>query len=137
MSKLIRMFVLLLALVFTFGAASCAKAPVGLSPSGTAAFHARKVVRALDVLRDFAVDAEAQNPKVLSTQTTRIIVLAHREALRAIEAAPGGWRPVVEKVLETLSCSGGPSCASPIPEGDRQKILPYLALTRAVIQEVP
>lgn len=107
---------------------SCAKAPPALSPAGTAAFNATRVVKALDVLRDVAIDAEAQSPKLISTANTRKIVSYHEAAVKTIGAVPGGWRPTVLAGLEQLRAE--------IPAGEYARIAPFVALVQTLIAEV-
>jgi hypothetical protein len=107
--------------------ASCAgKAPPTLSPAGTAAFNATRVVKALDILRDFAVDGEAQTPPVISTDNTRKVVAFHRAAVTTIGAVPGGWKPVVTTGLDQLQ-------HDLLPE-EWRRILPYVALVKSAIE---
>src|SRR6266550_45349 len=71
--------------------ACAAKAPPSLSPEATTAWYGTRVIKALDLLRDSATSAEAAHPQLLSTETTRRIVLYHRAALQTIHDAPAGW----------------------------------------------
>lgn len=114
-----------IALVLFYG---CAKAPPALSPTGRAAFQATRVVAALDVLRNFAIDAEAQTPKVLSTDTTRKIVLYHRGAIRTIGAVPQHWNGVVDTGLTELLAA--------LSADERQRLAPYITLIRTIMNEV-
>ena len=106
----------------------CAKAPPNLSPAGTAAFQKTRVIKGLDLLRDFAIDAEAQSPKVLSTDSTRKIVTYHQSALRVIQASDSGW---VGATVSSLT-----EVTNALPPGDRQKVAPYVALVQTVLTEV-
>lgn len=103
-------------------------ATVNLSSSGQAAFTATKVVKALDVLRDVAIDAEKQTPKLLSTENTRKVVRYHESAVKAIGAVPGGWKPVVTKGLDEL--------AKQIPPNEWGPLEPFAGLIRAVLEGV-
>jgi hypothetical protein len=106
----------------------CAKAPPTLSPAGAAAFQATRVVKALDVLRDFAIEAEAQNPKVLSTANTRKVVTFHESAVKTIGAVPGGWKPTVTAGLDQLQHD--------VSAADWQRVVPYVNLIKALIAGV-
>ncbi len=116
-----------MALVLTV--ASCAKVPPTLSPAGAAAFQATRVVKALDVLQDFAIAAEAQNPKLLSTNNTRKVVTYVGASVKVIDAVPGGWKTTVTAGLVQLEHD--------IPPAEWQRIAPYVTLLRVLIAEVP
>ena len=96
-----------------------------LSPQGVAAYQATQAVKALDILRDAAIGAEAQDPKLLSTEATRKVVLFHRAAVQVIGTTPEGWRPTVTAALDQLQRDLLP------PEWERLE--PYLVLIRALI----
>jgi hypothetical protein len=115
----------LLALVLMLG---CAKPPPNLTPEATAAFHATRVVKALDLVMDTAIAAEAQTPKVLSTAHTRTVVEFHQMAVRAIHAVPGGWKPTVSAALNELQAKLGPEYA---------QIAPYVNLVKTLIASLP
>ena len=120
------------ALIFSGGSlapTSCTHAPPTLSPAGAAAFQATRVVKALDVLRDFAIDAEAQTPKMLSTANARTIVTFHESAIKTIAAVPGGWKPTVTAGLEQLQHD--------LPAADWQRVAPYVNLVRVLIASLP
>ena len=108
---------------------SCAKAPTALSPSGTAAFHATRVVKALGVLQDFAIAAEAQTPKLLSTDNTRKVVNFVGSAAKTIDAVPAGWKPTVMAGLVQLQAD--------LPPPDWARVAPYVQLIKVLIAEVP
>ena len=107
---------------------SCAKAPPSLSPEGVAAFNALRVVRALDVVRDTAIDAEAQVPPLISTANTRTIINFHEAALKTIAAAPGGWKATVLAGLDQLKADILPAAWA--------RIRIYIDLLKVVIAEV-
>lgn len=108
--------------------AACAKAPPTLSPAGTAAFQATRVVKALDVLRDVAISANEQSPPLLSTATTRKVVLYHRSAVTVLGTAPEGWREVVGTGLSELHQSLSPA--------EQRQLDPYIRLVQTLIEEV-
>jgi len=112
-------------LVALFG---CSKAPPTLSPTGTAAFHATRVVKALDVLRDFAISAEAQNPKLLSTANTRKVIDFHDSALKTISAVPSGWKPTVTAALAQLQ--------QDLPVADWTRLQPYVVLVKTLMEAI-
>jgi hypothetical protein len=115
---------LLLCLCLSF--VSCASAPPSLTPTGVAAFNARRVVKSLDLIRDVAIDAEAN--KVLSTDTTRRVVVFHRSSLETIRAVQNGWKTTVLAALDEVPKN--------LSDKERMVLAPYLALTKTLILEV-
>lgn len=101
---------------------------VNLSPSGRAAYQATRVVKALDVLRDIAISAEEQTPKLMSTNSTRKVVLYHQAIVKTIRAVPDGWLAVAMEGLEQLR--------KDIPGEEWKQIDPYVRLVLAVYAEV-
>jgi hypothetical protein len=108
--------------------AGCAKAPPTLGPEAARDFQKTRVIKALDLLRDFAIDGEAATPKVVSTDTTRQIVTYHQSALKILDAAGSDWKAVVGTSLDAL--------VPALPEKDRPKVAPYVALVKGLLQEV-
>jgi len=106
---------------------SCASAPP-LGPVASQDFQKTRVIKALDVFRDFAIDGEAQTPKVISTDTTRKIVTYHQATLKILDAAGSDWRSLVASSLDALTPT--------LPEKDRPKVAPYVALVKALLLEV-
>ena len=106
----------------------CATAPPNLSPEGTAAFQKTRVIKGLDLLRDFAIDAEAQTPKVLPTATTRKVVQYHQSALKVIQSTDAGWQSAVSASLDEVVGNLDPA--------DRGKVAPYVALVKSILTEV-
>jgi hypothetical protein len=109
-------------------APSCRHAPPTLSQPAAAAFEKTRVIKGLDLLRDFAIDAEAASPQVLPTATTRKIVQAHQSILRIMDAAGAGWQAIVATTLDEVVNS--------LPAGDKGKVAPYVALVKTLLQEV-
>lgn len=129
MTRIFRVYAVLALLCFSLvGVTSCAKAPPTLSPAGVAAYHATRVVKALDILRDAAIDGEAQTPKLISTDDTRKVVVYHRSAVLTIETVPSGWAPVVTTGLVELEKNLAPQ--------HRTRLAPYFALVKTLIQEI-
>lgn len=112
-------------LVLTFTAA-CAHVPPNASPAATVAFYQTQVVKAADLVRDFAVASNATVPPVLSTATTAAIVKWHDAALTIIAAAPAGWQQVVITSLNTV--------VNDLPSADQKIIGPYVPLVVALLQ---
>jgi hypothetical protein len=100
----------------------------GLSAQGRAAYEGTRVVKALDVLRDVAVDAERQSPKLLSTDNTRRVVRYHESAVKAIGAVPSGWQAVVTTGLNEL--------AKEVPAAEWRQLEPFANLVRTLIAAV-
>lgn len=107
---------------------ACATVPPNLSPQATAAFKGTQVVKALDILRDTAIDANAQTPPLLSTEVTRQVVSYHQSTVKIIQAAPSGWAPVAQTGLDELVKNLAPP--------DKALLAPYIALIKSVIAEV-
>jgi hypothetical protein len=118
--------------LFLFAAVSltlaCATVPPNLTPAATAAFKGTQVVKALDILRDTAVDANAQTPPLLSEAVTRKVVLYHQSTVKIIQASPAGWVPVAQTGLDELVKNLAPP--------DKTLLAPYVALIKSVIAEV-
>lgn len=99
-----------------------------LSAQGKAAYQAKKVVAALDALRDVAVSAEAQNPKLISTENTRKVVNYHTAALKILSATPEGWKATVTKGLDEV--------LGQLSEKERSQVEPFANLAKALLAEV-
>jgi hypothetical protein len=99
-----------------------------LTPSGRAAYQATRVVKALDVLRDIAISAEEQSPKLMSTNSTRKVILYHQAIVKTIRAVPDGWVAVAQEGLDNLR--------KEIPADEWKQIDPYVRLVLAIYQEV-
>lgn len=116
-------------LAFVVGSAlmiGCASAPPNLNPAATAAWHQHEVQKDLDLLRDIAVDAEAQH--VLSTATTRAVVNYHRSAIILVHDAHAGWPKEVSNGLTALKDN--------LPPAEYQKIGYYVDLVRSILKGV-
>ncbi len=119
---------LLLCTLLTFAPVGCATAPPNLGPVAIRDFHKTRVIKGLDLLRDFAIDAEAQTPKVLPTATTRTIVQYHESALKIIASTDTGWVSAVKTSLN--------EAVGRLPESDRPKVAPYVTLVITILDEV-
>ena len=104
----------------------CASAPPQLSPEAAIAWKGTQVIKALDTVRDMAIAASATVPPLLSTATTRKIVVYHDSALDLVHAAPSGWLRIVEVGLEEL--------LQDLPERDKQLLGSYIGLAQGVIR---
>lgn len=107
---------------------SLTKPPLNLSPQAREAWYATRVIQALDVLRDTAIDANAQTPPLVSTTTTRKIVVYHKSAITFIHEIPNGWKASVvagiTEVEDNLSLK------------EYQLLKPYTELVKAALAEV-
>lgn len=109
-------------------AIGCGGVPAPLGPQASVAWRNTRVIKALDLVRDVAVDANAQVPPLVSTEVTRKIVTWHRASLQLIQVSDTGWRPTVAASLEELQ--------KQLPADDRVRLAPYLALAKTLILEV-
>jgi len=118
----------LLAIFALLSFLGCASAPPNLTPEGRSAFHKTRVIKGLDLLRDFAIDAEAQTPKVLPTATTRKVVQYHQSTLKIIASTDSGWQAAVTTGLDQLLAN--------LSDTDRAKLGIYADLIKVLIVEV-
>lgn len=116
----------LLALVLVGFMAGCAKAPPSLSPTGVADFNKTRVVKALDLVRDTAVDAEAAH--VIATDDARQVVLWHKSAVTVVAASETGWKAIVTTTVDQT--------VSHLSSAAQSRLGPYIALLKALLQEV-
>lgn len=108
--------------------AQCASSPPNLSPAATAAFNNTRIIKSLDLLRDTAIEANAQERPLISEATTRKVVTWHRSTLLIIKATSFGWQATVQTGLEQLIAG--------LPAGERALLSPYVGLAKALITEV-
>lgn len=127
--KLVRRRLPVLVLCLVLFAPACAQnAPPNLSPAGVVAWQATKVIKALDVIRDVAVDAEATAPPLLSHATMLKIVAWHKAAITTAHAAPAGWGDIIRSSLRSTRDLLSPA--------ERQQLGPYFALAETLLNEV-
>lgn len=112
----------------TLVAPACRHAPPTASPQAQIAFTGTRVIKGLDLLRDFAIDANAQTPPQLSTATTRKVVTYHRSAITLVHDIPSGWKQTLTDGLDEV--------VKDLPPGESQKLAPYVGLVKAVLVEV-
>jgi len=105
--------------------AGCATTPPNLTPAASLAFTNTRVIKGLDLLRDTAIDAQAQTPPLLSEATTRKVVEYHESALKTIHAVSSGWQATVAIGLEET--------VKNLPAAEQQVLAPYVALVQALI----
>jgi len=118
---------ILVVALFTLSAplTSCASAPVNLSPAGATAFNKTRVVKALDLVRDTAIAANAQTPPLLSTDETRQIVTFHEATLKTLQATDEGWQAAVSTAVTEF--------AKTLSSAQQKVLAPYLTLLQTLI----
>jgi hypothetical protein len=123
--------------------AGCTAKPVDLTPEAGVAFQASRVVKALDVVRDAAIAANDFVPPILSTNSTRTVVLWHKTAVQVIQVVPSGWKATVRMSIFVMTCDGRasdvqppPPCTPQLGEKELAYISPYIGLVLIVIREV-
>jgi len=104
------------------------KPPLNLSPQAREAWYATRVIQALDVLRDTAIDANAQTPPLVSTLTTKKIVTYHKSAITFIHEIPGGWKASV--------VAGITEVENNLSLKEYELLKPYTQLVKAALSEV-
>jgi predicted Zn-dependent protease len=108
-------------IVFT----ACPTTPPNLSPAGATAFNKTRVVKALDLVRDTAILANAQTPPVLSTDDTRLVVQFHEATVKTLQATDQGWQAAVSTAVTEFSKTLTPA--------QQHVIAPYLVLLQTLI----
>lgn len=109
-------------------ALGCAKTPPNLTPAASLAFKGTQAIKALDVLRDTAIAANAQIPPLLPEDSTRKVVLYHQSVVKMMQAAPLGWAPAAQQALDEL--------LNHLTDKDKTLLSPYILLVKTVIGEV-
>ena len=107
----------------------CAPPPPNLSPQARQAWQGTRVIRALDVARDIATDANAQQPPILDEATTRQIVLFHKTAITIVHDQSVGWQAMVLAGLDGLD--------KLLPSRQRDLVMPYIEIARAILRRGP
>ena len=107
---------------------SCAPAPPNLTPAASFAWKQHEIQKDLDIIRDLAIDANAQQPPILSTETTRKIVLWHEMAIQLVHDAPLGWKATLLTSLGQLSKALTPA--------EYQVIAPYVDAGIAALEKL-
>lgn len=96
-----------------------------LSPAGHAAVTATQLIQALDVVRDVAINANAQVPPLISTADTRTIVNWHESAVKTLIAVPSGWKATIRAGLVQLQAD--------LPSTVWDRLAPYITLINTLI----
>lgn len=120
--------VVLLGFLALPGCATHANTPVtvNLSQTGLDEYNKTRVIHALDIIRDAAVDGEKLG--VFSRQDTVNIVSYHKSTVQVLSVSGAGWRATVQTTLDETVTHLTPSA--------RAKVAPYVALVKAILQEV-
>ena len=115
MRQLISSIVLVVALCASSAGcgASLQAPPPNLSPAAQQAFRYLQTQKVLDLVRDVAVDANAQKKTdgtpLVSEATTREIVRLHETAIKMMNASTSGWAAVVYQQLTDIVAKAPPA----------------------------
>jgi hypothetical protein len=126
MKRLILVVVLVVSSACAVPASFGGRSTAQLTAPGVQALHTVEAVKALDLVRDTAIDGEAA--KVIPTDTTALVVKAHKSILIVIRTTPGGWKPAVIATLEQLK--------KDIPARDATQLGPYIDAAISIIKAV-
>jgi hypothetical protein len=126
-------FALVFALYVLAGAAvltqaACFHAPPTLGPVAATDFQKTRVIKALDLLRDFAVDGEAASPQVVPTALARKIVTYHQTTLKVLNEAGTGWQHFVTSTLDTF--------VQTLSAKEQSRVAPYVTLVKTLITDI-
>lgn len=128
-SRMSGVAMMLIIMMLSMGAISCASAPPNLTPAAQTAWNAHEAQKDLDLVRDIAQDASDAMPPVLSVDAARQVTLWHTTAIRLIHDQPAGWRVEILTGLDALRTNLVPA--------DYAVIAKYVTLARGVLQGVP
>ncbi len=124
--KVLVVAILLSPLACVMPASVAGRSTAQLTAPGVQALHKVEVLKALDVVRDLAIDGEAA--KVVPTTTAAIVVKAHKSILEVMKQAD--WKSGTLAALDQLKTD--------IPTKDRVQFTPYIdsaiLIIKAVIQ---
>jgi hypothetical protein len=123
-----RILCLPLLALLCLAAPACQHAPPTASPQAQIAFTGTRAIKGLDLLRDFAIDGNAQTPSLISTATTRKIVTYHRSAITLVHDIPSGWKQTLSDGLDEV--------VTDLPPGEGPQLAPYVALVKSILVEV-
>ncbi len=123
------MKVLMLVVLLFSGA--CAPPPPTLTPPGRVAFQVTRVVKALDTLRDIALNANAQIPPLVSDVTAGKIVRYHQATLTTLQTQvdQNNWKATASSGLKAITAT--------FSVDEQHTLQPYVTLVQVVLQEVP
>ncbi len=119
-----------LVLVVMLFSGACAPPPT-LTPPGRVAFQVTRVVKALDTLRDIALNANAQIPPLVSDVTAGRIVRYHQATLTTLQTQvdQDNWKATASSGLKAVVATFTPD--------EQHTLQPYVTLVQVVLQEVP
>jgi len=106
----------------------CAKAPPNLTPAAQTAFKQTQIIKALDMIRDTAIAANATVPPLLNVKTTGTVVTWHWATIVVVHSAAQGWQAAALKSLDELGTN--------LAATDRPHLVPYITLARTLVEEV-
>lgn len=106
----LRKTLLVVALIASTACASTInQAPPTASPQASLAFKNTQVLKVLDLIRDVAIDANAQTPPLVSTETTRALVQYHETTIKMMNASVSGWPATalqgIQEIIKRLPAS--------------------------------
>lgn len=97
-----------------------------LTAPGVQALHIIEITKALDIVRDTAIDADKAN--IVPNATAKLVVVAHKSIIDVMRAAPSGWKAGVLEILAQLR--------KDIPAADAAHFTPYIDATVSIIKAV-
>jgi hypothetical protein len=111
-------------IVLTFGLVIGCTPPTSVTtPVGKTAYTADQLVNSLGIFQDAAIGANSQ--KILSDNSTRLIVTYVKSAVTVIKASPNGWQATVAAGLAQLQ--------KDLPAADLAKYQVYINLINSII----
>lgn len=116
-----------LLVVLAILSSACPKAPPNTSPTAKREFYATRVIKVLDIVRDFVVDGEAAG--VVSTDDARTVVLWHKSAVQVAQVGGTNWQTLVSTTLDATVQNLKPKT--------KADVAPYVVLIKAILAEVP
>lgn len=118
---------LLITLVTLVAAPACGgNKPPNLTPEASADFTKTRVIQSIDVIFNTAVAANAQNPPLLTTDTVRKIVLAHKAFLVILDQP--NWQSKLISALTQLQ--------NDLSSNEAAIVTPYITLALTILQGV-
>lgn len=117
-----RTLFLILCLTIT---ASCAKAPVTLTPQGVIDWNTIQIGHDLDLLRDI-VDAGTKTTPAIFTRDADVKVATwHKAAVTTLAVRGAGWQMTIQTGLDQLLLA--------LPQNDRVRLTPYAQLIADIL----
>lgn len=99
-----------------------------LSVKGLADYKKGQIVKALDSLRDAAINSNKVSIELLSDKNTRTVVDAHTSAIHVIQASDAGWSGAVQKALDESLTSLSPA--------EKANLQPYFDMLKTLLKEI-